>query len=239
MTLGLMQPYLFPYLGYFELINRVDRWIAFDIPQYVRHSWMNRNRILHPSGKGWMYITAPVQQHDQHAPMTQILLSQEGNWQQKMVRQLMHYSKAPFYGPVRDLVANAVEANDGTLVGLNMLGLELFCKYLGIPFTGERFSQMQLDIKGEVSPDEWGLSVAVALGANRYVNAPGGEAFFDQDKYAAAGVDLVFQPLVDFRYRTGRFEFEPSLSIIDVCMWNSPESIKAFLDDYSYGVQAA
>ena len=49
MKLAVMQPYFFPYLGYFDLINQVDTWIVFDIVQFIRHGWINRNRILHLS----------------------------------------------------------------------------------------------------------------------------------------------------------------------------------------------
>lgn len=50
MRLAIMQPYFFPYLGHFSLIAASDAWIVFDVRQYTPRTWMNRNRILHPTG---------------------------------------------------------------------------------------------------------------------------------------------------------------------------------------------
>lgn len=55
----MMQPYFFPYLGYYALIQKTDTWVVFDDCQYIRHGWVNRNRILHPNNS-WQYITVPI-----------------------------------------------------------------------------------------------------------------------------------------------------------------------------------
>ena len=77
MKLGIMQPYFFPYPGYFALIAQVDRWVVFDTPQYMRHGWVNRNRILHP-GSGWQYIVAPLVKHRRSTSIRDIRLADPG-----------------------------------------------------------------------------------------------------------------------------------------------------------------
>ena len=72
--LGIMQPYFFPYLGYFDLINRTDRWIVFDTAQYIRHGWVNRNRILH-SDSEWQYILVPLKKHSRKAAIKDIAVT--------------------------------------------------------------------------------------------------------------------------------------------------------------------
>ena len=72
MKLAVQQPFFFPYLSYFELIDRVDRWIVFDTPQYVK--WVSRNRVLHPVS-GWQYILVPVKKHRLVTPIRQIEIS--------------------------------------------------------------------------------------------------------------------------------------------------------------------
>ena len=66
MKLAIMQPYFFPYIGYFQLISAVNKWVIFDNAQYIRHGWVNRNRILSPDlEQEWQYIGVPLQKHDQ------------------------------------------------------------------------------------------------------------------------------------------------------------------------------
>ena len=71
MVIGNMQPYFFPYLGYFDLINRCDKWIVFDTPQYIKQGWVNRNRVLHPA-EGWAYFGVPVKKHEYNTPICRI-----------------------------------------------------------------------------------------------------------------------------------------------------------------------
>ncbi|MBN2466493.1 WbqC family protein, partial [candidate division WOR-3 bacterium] len=87
-----MQPYFFPYLGYFDLIYRTDRWVVFDTAQYIRHGWVNRNRILHPSS-GWQYITAPLRQHHRDTPISGVLVKEGRDWRDRVCGQLVHYKK--------------------------------------------------------------------------------------------------------------------------------------------------
>ena len=64
MKLGIMQPYFAPYLGYISLIKHTDEFILFDTVQFIRHGWIERNRILKPGG-GWQYIAIPLVKHSQ------------------------------------------------------------------------------------------------------------------------------------------------------------------------------
>ena len=100
MKLGIMQPKFFPWLGYFDLVNMVDEWIVFDTPQYERHRWMNRNRVLHPN-TGWQYITVPLRKHPRDIPTNQVEIAMETDWRGLILRQLQHYKKkAPYYKQV-------------------------------------------------------------------------------------------------------------------------------------------
>jgi len=97
MKLGIMQPYFFPYLGHFDLINYCDQWIIFDKIQYIRHGWVNRNRILHPT-EGWQYITVPVKKRSRDTLITDVEVADRSDWKRRIVNQVVHYKKhAPFY----------------------------------------------------------------------------------------------------------------------------------------------
>ena len=229
MKLGIMQPYFFPYLGYFDLISCTDQWIVFDTAQYIRHGWVNRNRILHPTD-GWQYIIVPTQHHDQKTPINEIRITDDGRWRDKLLGQLQHYKKkAPFFSTVVDLVSTCLYDTDGSLNQLNIRSLGRICAYVGIPFHHSLFSEMDLELGPVEGPGDWALRIMEALGASEYINPPGGVDLFDRSKFDAAGIGLTIQTPVAFVYVCDDYKYEPNLSIIDVLMWNSPEAVRAYL----------
>lgn len=231
MKLGIMQPYFFPYLGYFDLINRVDAWIVFDTAQYMRHQWVNRNRILHPAD-GWQYITVPLRKHARETPINRIETAPGSDWHGRILRQLQHYrGRAPFYGEVMGFMEDCFAVAGDNLAELNTVTLGKTCRRLGIATPFHVLSRMNLEMKGPVeAPGDWALRISEAFGADAYVNAAGGADFFDAAKYAAHGIALFIQSYTHMTYPCGSLQFEPGLSIIDVMMWNAPETIKAHLD---------
>jgi len=229
MRLGIMQPYFFPYIGYFELMYRTDRWVVFDTAQYIRHGWVSRNRILHPT-EGWLYIIVPTKSHQRETPIDQIRIREDGRWRHKILGQLQHYRKrAPYFDDVFDLISSCLQDSDGSLARLNVRSLLRVCDYLDIPFRRSLFSEMDLELGPIEGPGDWALRIAESMGASEYINPPGGAELFDRSKFEAAGIVLTIQEPVDFVYTCGGYEYEPNLSIVDVLMWNSPEAVRAYL----------
>src|ERR1700761_8598999 len=104
MKLAIMQPYFFPYLGYFQLIHHADRFILFDDVQYIRHGWINRNRILKPA-EGHQFIIAPLADHGRDALIKEVYVKDGYDWKEKILRQVEHYKKrAPYYNDVAGLL---------------------------------------------------------------------------------------------------------------------------------------
>ena len=225
-----MQPYFFPYLGYFDLIRRTDRWIVFDTVQYMRHGWMNRNRILHPTN-GWQYIIVPLRKHPLQTSIRDILTNDDIPWRNRILGQLAHYRKrAPHFAAVTRLVEDGLADGEDRLSRLNTRLLDRVCTYLGIPFPFSYFSEMKLDLPAIQSPGEWALRIAQQLGAGEYVNPSGGEHLFNRDAFARSGIRLTIRHLPPMTYRCGGLVFQPDLSIIDVLMWNTSQQVLAFLD---------
>ena len=205
MRLGIMQPYFFPYLGYISLIKHTDEFILFDTPQFIRHGWIERNRILKPGG-GWQYIAVPLVKHGQ---------------------------KTPYYSQVIALLQEVLEPEYTDIVSLNKAALEKVCSYLGIDTPITVFSKMDLQIDEVNAPDEWALNICKAIdGADEYWNPPGGKVFFDVSKYEREGITIRFQKMNLREYRQGKNTFEEGLSIIDVMMYNSVQKINEMLDDF-------
>lgn len=228
-----MQPYFFPYLGYFALIKHTDYWVAFDTPQFIRHGWIERNRILKPN-EGWQYIKIPLEKHSTKTPIKDIKIKQDSNWEQKILTQLEHYKKkATYYGDVVNLVQKVALYNTESIVDLDVKSLSVVCDYLEIDFSYTIFSKSDVIVDSVNAPDEWALEISKALGAEAYYNPPGGIDFFDIKKYRRNGIDIRFLKLNLIEYKQKGNVFEPGLSIIDVMMFNSPEQIRKMLDNYT------
>jgi hypothetical protein len=228
-----MQPYLFPYLGYIGLIKHTDEFILFDTVQFIRHGWIERNRIL-KQGEGWLYIKAPIVKESRDTLIKDVLINNKEDWKGKLLAQLQPYKKiAPYYKDVIQVVQKIFERDYETIVELNHAALEEVCSYLGIESDIKIFSKMDLAIEPANAPDEWALNICRALGdINEYWNPPGGQEFFDHKKYDAAGIKLVFHKPLLSSYDQKREPFEPGLSILDVLMFNSPEKVNEMLDAY-------
>jgi hypothetical protein len=228
--LGIMQPYFFPYLGHFDLIRHTDRWIVFDTPQYIRHGWINRNRILHPE-EGWQWILVPLRKHSHRVAIKDVEINDDLPWRQTILGQLTHYRRrAPHYEATVRFVQDCLAEPEISLTRLNVRILDRTCRLLGIPFRYQLFSEIELPIGPVEGPGDWALRIAEAVGADEYVNPPGGEVLFDQAAFVAAGIALTIRQPPLMHYRCWGYTFEPHLSIVDLLMWNSVAEISAFLD---------
>ncbi len=231
--IGIMQPYFFPYIGYFSLIKATDEFILFDTVQFIRHGWIERNRVLkYPDS--WLYVKVPLAPHDREITIMDIKVDNSQPWQDKMFAQLQPYKKsAPYYHQVVALVKTVFEKDYDDIVSLNQACLKAVCLYLGIERELPIFSKMGLEIEAAHEPDEWALNICKAIeGVDEYWNPPGGMEFFNRAKYANAGITLQFQKPNLHAYDQRRQPFEPGLSIIDVMMFNDVETINTMLDDY-------
>lgn len=233
MRVGIMQPYFLPYLGYFSLIKHVDRFILLDEVQFIRHGWIERNRILKPS-EGWQYFRVPLLRHHRETLIREIQIDNLQRWQERIMAQIAHYQKrAPYFDRVGVLLASIFSQEYERIAQLNQAALSTVCHYLGISTEITMFSAMELTIDPVNSPDEWALNICRRIpGVDEYWNPPGGKGFFDPDKYEANKIALRFQQVRLSEYQQGRTTFEPGLSIVDVMMFNDVEQINEMLDDY-------
>jgi hypothetical protein len=225
MRLGIMQPYFAPYIGHFALINQCDHWIVFDTAQYIRHGWVNRNRILHPT-EGWQYILVPIQRHSRKTPIKDIKIVPCDDWRNRIQGQLQHYRrKAPHFREVMALLNDACATPTESLSELNVTLLRKVCAYLGIRFNCELFSSMPLSLPPITDPGQWALEISSALGATEYINPAGGEELFDRAAFEARGIKLTLFSPPHYVYDCPSYQYQPDLSILDVLMWNSPEQV--------------
>ena len=228
-----MQPYFFPYLGYFGLIAATDRWVVFDTPQYMRRSWVNRNRVVSSGADGWKYLCAPVRKAARETSIGEIRLANVNSLRTDVLRNLDEYERrnAPAYAETAALVDDCLNVADDRLCSLLVQSLQKTCDHLQLPFSPELFSQLSLPI-GNVGPGEWALKTAAALGASEYINPPGGRELFNPAEFERLGIRLSFLEHDLPEYSQQRAEFLAGLSIIDVLMWNGRQVTRQMIDRY-------
>jgi hypothetical protein len=234
MKVGIMQPYFLPYLGYFSLIKHTDKFILFDEVQFIKHGWIERNRILKPQS-GWQYIAVPLVKHSRDIKIKDIQINNTNDWRKTIFAQLEHYKKrAPYYNNTINILNEALDINTDSIVKVNENTLKAVCNYLGINLNVEVFSEMNLIIDEVNAPDEWALNICKSMGdVDEYWNPEGGLEFFDCKKYENEGIKINFLKMNLQKYPQRRTEFEAGLSIIDIMMFNEPGKINEMLDDFN------
>ena len=233
MKIAIMQPYLFPYIGYFSLIKNTDHFVFFDTPQYIRKGWINRNRILGAAGKD-VYFTVPVEKCPRETAIKEVKISYKENWKEKWMGQLTFYKKrAPYYSNIIQLVWEVLNDDTPYISELAINSVIKTCQYLGVNLNYDIYSEMNLQPFRVEAPDEWALEITQAMQYDTYVNPPGGKAFFNADKYKQANIELEFlsQEILEYNQRVR--EFVPGLSILDVMMFCSPEEVVDMMNLYT------
>lgn len=229
MRLGIMQPYFFPYLGHFALIGACDRWVVFDVTQYTPKSWISRNRVLHPQ-QGWNYISAALSNGSINVRINEARIQDFAHTRQSVLGKLTHYRKAaPGYRRVMACVEEVFAEPVEFLVELNIKGLEVICRELGLSFQWVRASGLEFNASSIQHPGAWAPAISQSLGATQYLNPVGGASLFRAAEFEATGVELQFLQYAVPGYATGPYVFEPGLSVLDALMWNPPEMVAAWV----------
>jgi len=224
-----MQPYFFPYLGYWQLINAVDKFVIYDDVNFIKGGWINRNRIL---GRGEpLRINLQLHQASSNKLINQVELLGNRAYIAKQLKTLQAcYRKAPCYQevyPVLEGILTQPEAN----LARYLLGLiRQVCEYLGIGT--ELLVSSSLAKNNALRGQAKVLEICRILGADWYINAIGGKVLYARQDFATRGIKLSFLSSKASSYPQFNHAFVPQLSIIDVLMFNSRSEVKSRLEDY-------
>jgi len=232
MIISAMQPYFFPYAGYFSLIIHSDIFIVMDDVQYIRRGWMHRNRILNPV-KGYNYIHTGIIKAPVETKIRDIRLKKDGKWEERFRNQLLIYqNRAPYYDWVHSFVEPFLSGNYEYLVELNQDIIQAVCNALDIKTQIMRQSELkEFSCEGK-EPDDWGLYMTKHLGGNIYLNPPGGKQIYSKEKYKKHHIELKFIENQLPEYDQGKEKFVKGLSILDLFMFNTKEEVKKLLNAY-------
>jgi hypothetical protein len=228
MKLAIMQPYLLPYIGYFQLIKAADRFVIYDDVNFINKGWINRNNIL-VSGKAHLF-TVPLINASQNKLIHEVAISNEP-WQKKLLRTLeQSYQKAPFYPMVFPIVENIITYQSQNISELAVFSLTEIVRYLGIDT--EIVTSSRIYENDYLKSQDRILDICRKDGATTYINPIGGMELYDKDLFREHGVDLFFIKSKPIEYPQFKNHFVPWLSIVDVLMHNSPSQTHEFLDAY-------
>ena len=226
MTVGIMQPYFLPYIGYFQLINAVDQYVIYDDVQFIKGGWINRNHIL-LNGEQHL-INLILSGASSNKKINEIEVQPK---QTKLIKVIESaYKKAPHFNVVFPLVLKIMEFENRALGAFLGNSLAVLCKYMSID-TALIFSSM-LQKDNALKSQDRVLHIAELLGANSYLNAIGGQDLYDKEDFKNQNINLQFLKSQFTVYPQFRKEFVPHLSILDVLMFNSVEEIQPMLKAY-------
>lgn len=229
MKLAIMQPYLFPYIGYFQLIHAVDLFVIYDDVHYIKKGWINRNRIL-LNGSDHLF-TLPLEKASQNKLINELYVSGEHKSKEKILQAIKcSYAKAPEFKKVYPLIEEIILNNEKRLSEYIIYSLVKICNFLDIDFKYLHSSGLNIDktIKGQ----DRILSICKTLHATRYINPIGGIDLYDRETFERNNMKLSFLKTNNVQYKQFGNEFVPFLSIIDVLMFQTKEQIKELLHEY-------
>jgi hypothetical protein len=233
MKIAIMQPYFFPYLGYFQLLHAVDCFVVYDDVAFIKQGWVNRNRILingQPS-----YVTVPLKQASSFRVIRDIEIDdspQNRQWPARFLKSVDNaYRRAPQFERVFPLIESVFGAGATKVGELARASVRAVAAHLGLDTewveTSTRYGN------SELAGQERVLAICRAEHATEYVNAAGGAELYSREAFARAGITLRFLASSPHEYRQFGAPFVPWLSIIDVLMFNTPDEVGDRLEGFS------
>lgn len=216
-----MQPYLFPYLGYWQLLATVDKFVILDDVNYINRGWINRNRVAVNGEPAWM--TMPLVGASQNRLICEINIVPDNGWKKKMERMIAGaYAQAPEAQAVLPLFNRWLKGAGGSLSKSLYESIKDVAVYLKIATSIVPSSSVypKNDLKGQHRI----LDICQREGATTYVNPPGGRDMYDTVLFRRAGIELLF---LEPNLHVGRLKSGANdrtvLSILDHMLYNSRE----------------
>ncbi len=226
-----MQPYLFPYIGYYQLVHAVDKFVVYDDVNFIKQGWINRNRILVNCKDHIFTVPLANQSSFQTIAATEINYKLFPQWKSKFMKTLAgSYSKAPNYNEAAALIENMLSQNQPTISQMATTTIVDIYQYLGLKKEFVLTSAMYNN--GELKAYERVIDICKKENATAYINPIGGQELYSKEIFTDSGLALNFIKSNKIVYQQFNCEFVPWLSIIDLLMFLSKEQIREYLSAY-------
>ena len=230
MTLAIMQAYLFPYIGYWQLINAVDTFVIYDNIQFSKKGWFHRNNILLDGKKKLFSI--PLKKDSDSLDVVERYISDGAEKEiNKIIRQVENaYKKAPYFVDVFPLIKEIFQNAERNLFKYIYNSVIQICEYLEINTNIVISSTINID--HSLKSQDKVIALNKALNATKYINPIGGIELYEYEIFQNENIELAFLNSNVLEYNQFEKGFIPYLSIIDIMMFNSREDIKKLLLEY-------
>lgn len=227
MKLGIMQPYFMPYIGYFQLMKAVDKYVVYDDVNYIKGGWVNRNHILINGEKEMFTVT--LQKASQNKLFNEIVI---GDDFKKLMKTLqMNYSRAINFDQTMVLMERIISFPNKQLAVFIANSFREILSYLSVETEILMSSEIPKD--NSLRGKDKIIQICEILGADTYYNAVGGKNLYDQEEFREHGITLNFVdslPQVYSQLHTR--EFVSGLSMVDVLMNNTKDEVNRLLDSF-------
>jgi len=229
MIVGIMQPYFFPYIGYFQLIKACDVFVLHDEVQYIKGGWINRNRILKDGKTGW--ITFPVLRAVHERAINERYYKSDAGTRNRLLRRIEAvYRVAPRFSKIYPLIEEIMSFSDSNVAAFNVQLIDQVAAHLNI--RTPLLLSSNLSKNNSLAGQDRVVDICRRLGATRYINLIGGRNLYSPDRFSCEGIDLSFlEPAVLGLTRSGAGSSTP-LSIIDDLMNTDGASLPQLLKEY-------
>lgn len=227
MKLGIMQPYFMPYIGYWQLINAVDKFVIYDDVNYIKGGWINRNYILLNNQR--FLINLLLLGASSNKLINEIEVQENQTKLMKTIESA--YKKAPMFDSFFPMFLQIMSFSKKNLSDFIGNSLIVVAQYLGIETEFIYSSDIEKD--NLLKAQDKVLHICQLLGAKQYINAIGGQELYDKEVFVSEGVQLNFIKSELTPYKQFKGEFIAGLSILDVLMFNPVGDINGLLVSYS------
>lgn len=233
MKIGIMQPYFFPYIGYWQLIHAVDVFVVYDDGKMITNGWIHRNRILDFDGKTPRTIGVSLKKKSVSHTIGEMERAKDDRQMKQMVEMIKtRYRKAAHYQEVMPMLEELILNDETNMVKYLTHSLQTVCDYLHI--TTRFVMSSSIDKSDLEHVEEKAERICKTIGITDYVNPIGGTEFYDKEDWAKRGLKLSFlrrNPTIS--YPQFGSDFVPDLSIIDMMMFCSVDEICQILNEYT------
>ncbi len=228
MKIAIMQPYFFPYIGYFQLIQNVDEFIVYDNIQFTKKGWINRNRILVNGNES--YLTLPLKKDSDYIDIKDRYITEDWTLERKKIINKIKetYIKAPYFQTVFPLIEEIINFENKNLFQFIYNSLKQINNYLDIKTP--LIVSSSIEINHSLKAEDKVIALCKARLANNYINPIGGIELYNKEIFKEEGLELQFLKTNNIIYPQFKNEFVPFLSIIDVMMFNNKENLLEYLN---------
>lgn len=204
--LAIMQPYFLPYIGYFQLIAAVDKFVVFDDVNYINRGWINRNRMLLNGASA--IFTIPLCNSSQNKLISDIKILNDAKWQKKMLRTFQQsYSKARNFEETFTLLEYIINFPLSELNIFLLNALQATITHLDIKT--DIVSSSKKYNNNDLSGQERILDICRREQAKSYINPFGGLELYHENVFQKNGIDLFFLKSREFTYSQGKHPHTP------------------------------